>query len=704
MEGDAMSRGLYITGTGSRSGKSVVILGLMELLAGQAGNIGFFRPVAYPDARRDHAIQLISGVQKLRLAPESLCGCDYEEALEVIRGGHPANLHAQILEKYKSLEEQCDFVVCAGTDYTGVNAALELDFNVNISRNLGIPLLPVISGFARKPSEIVDSVNILAESLEAKNCDLFVIVVNHVDSKWLKESAFRLQNEAPEGVRAYVLPQHQLLEKPTVAEIARAFGGEVVYGEPEGLEREIHHYKVAAMELPRFLDELEDGTLVITTGDRSDIILGSLVADASGTYPQVAGLILSGGMKPAPQIRRLLEGLRRSPVPLISVAEDTFSSTMIVSSLRGKIGPENKRKIAVARSLFESSVDLSDIRERLTISRSPRVTPLMFEYELISRAKKKRQHIVLPEGTEGRVLMAAEILLLRGVVDVTLLGEEKEAREKIAELGPSMPGANIIDPASSDLREGFAETYYELRRHKGISKEMAFDLMADVSYFGTMMIHHGLADGMVSGAVHTTQHTIRPALEVIRTKPGCSIVSSVFLMCLPDRVLVYGDCAVNPDPNAQQLAEIAISAASTSEMFGIEPRIAMLSYSTGESGKGADVEKVREATRIAKQMRPDLKLEGPIQYDAAVDPDVAKVKMPESEVAGRATVFVFPDLNTGNNTYKAVQRSASAVAIGPVLQGLNKPVNDLSRGCTVADIVNTVAITAIQAQAGKETP
>jgi phosphate acetyltransferase len=699
-----MSQGLYITGTGPKSGKAVVILGFMELLAGQTGNIGFFRPVAYPDAERDHAIQLISKVQKLKLAPELLCGCAYEEALEVIRGGHASELHAQILEKYKSLEAQCDFVLCAGTDYTGVNTALELDFNVNIARNLGIPLLPVVSGFARTPSEIVDSVNILSESLDAKNCDCFAIVVNHVDVKWAEESTFRLQNEVPEGLRAYAIPQHSLLEKPTVAEITRAFGGEVVYGEPEGLEREIHHYKIASMELPRFLDELEEGSLVITTGDRSDIILGSLLADLSRTYPQVAGLILSGGTKPAPQVKQLLEGLRKSPVPLISVAENTFSTALAVSSLRSKIGPENKRKIAVARNLFESSVDISDIRKRLTISRASRTTPLMFEYELISRAKKDRQHIVLPEGTEERVLKAAEILLLRGVVELTILGSVQEVKEKIAELGLSMPGARIIDPASSDLREGFGESYYELRKHKGISKEMAFDLMADVSYFGTMMIHHGHAGGMVSGAVHTTQHTIRPALEIIRTKPGCSIVSSVFLMCLPDRVLVYGDCAVNPDPNARQLAEIAISAASTSEMFGIEPRVAMLSYSTGESGKGAEVEKVREATQIAKQLRPDLKLEGPIQYDAAVDPEVAKVKMPQSEVAGKATVFIFPDLNTGNNTYKAVQRSASAVAIGPVLQGLNKPVNDLSRGCTVTDIVNTVAITAIQAQAGKDSP
>ncbi len=696
-----MSRGLYITGTGPGSGKSVVVLGIMELLARRTANIGFFRPVAYPDAEQDHSIQLISRAQKLKFSSDLLYGCTSEEALKVIRGGHAAELPAQILEKYKSLESQCDFVVCAGTDYTGVNAALEFDFNTNIARNLGIPLLPVINAFGRTPDEIVGAVKIMAEILESKNCDVFAIVANHVDANWKEETALKLRDEL-KAIRSYAIPQNLLLEKPTVGEIARALGGEVVYGEAQGLEREIHNYKIGAMELPNFLDNLEVGSLVITSGDRSDIIVGALLADAAGTYPQVAGLVLTGGMKPAPQVKKLLEGLRKSPVPLISVSEDTFSSTTLINSLRGKIGPENKRKIAVAQRLFESSVNIPDIREALMISRSSRTTPVMFEYQLISRARMSRQHIVLPEGTEERVLRAAEILLLRGVVDITLLGAVQEVQEKITGLGLSVPGAKIIDPASSDLREKFADTYFELRKHKGISREMAFDQMADVSYFGTMMIHHGSADGMVSGAVHTTQHTIRPALEVIRTQPGVSVVSSVFLMCLPDRVLVYGDCAVNPDPNAQQLAEIAISSAATSEMFGIEPRVAMLSYSTGESGKGADVDKVREATRIAKQLRPDLKLEGPIQYDAAIDPEVAKVKMPQSEVAGHATVFIFPDLNTGNNTYKAVQRSASAVAIGPVLQGLNKPVNDLSRGCTVTDIVNTVAITAIQAQAGKD--
>jgi phosphate acetyltransferase len=333
------------------------------------------------------------------------------------------------------------------------------------------------------------------------------------------------------------------------------------------------------------------------------------------------------------------------------------------------------------------------------VTPSTRMTPLQFEQELIDRAKADRRHVVLPEGNDDRILQAAEQLLRRGVVDLTILGGEEQVRARAAALGLDLGGARLVDPATSPWREEFAQTYYQLRKHKGVALTLARDSMVDVAYFGTMMVHAGLADGMVSGAAHTTAHTIRPAFEVIRTAPGTSIVSSVFFMCLADRVLVYGDCAVVPNPDAEQLADIAVSAAGTAAMFGIEPRIAMLSYSTGESGAGEDVDKVRKATTIARGQRPDLPIEGPIQYDAAIDPEVARTKLPGSPVAGRATVFVFPDLNTGNNTYKAVQRSARAVAIGPVLQGLRRPVNDLSRGALVADIVNTVAITAIQAQA-----
>jgi phosphate acetyltransferase len=452
------------------------------------------------------------------------------------------------------------------------------------------------------------------------------------------------------------------------------------------------------MELPNFLDNLQESSLIITPGDRSDMILGSILSDSSNTYPQIAGLLLSGNLKPAPQIERLIKGLSTAPVPVFMVDTDTFTTAINASAVPGVIVPGSKRKIAAALGIVEEYVNLSELEKRISGTPSMGITPLMFEYELIKRAKSEKQHIVMPEGSDERVLRASEILNLRGVVALTLLGQPDEIRQKISNLGLSLEEVKIVDPAESEMRETFAQTYYELRRHKGISEQMAYDTMADVSYFGTMMVHRGEADGMVSGAVHTTQHTIRPSFEIIKTKPDCSIVSSVFLMCLADRVLVFGDCAVNPNPTSEQLADIAISSAETARMFGIEPCVAMLSYSTGESGKGADVDIVREATQIAKKLRPDLKLEGPMQYDAAVDTGVAEAKMPGSDVAGNATVLVFPDLNTGNNTYKAVQRSASAVAIGPVLQGLNKPVNDLSRGCTISDIVNTVAITAVQAQ------
>lgn len=335
------------------------------------------------------------------------------------------------------------------------------------------------------------------------------------------------------------------------------------------------------------------------------------------------------------------------------------------------------------------------------MARSGRITPMMFEHELLEQARADRRRVVLPEGTEERVLRAADVLMRRDVCDLTLLGDPDAIRKKAADLGIDLADTRLIDPQTSELRQTFAERYAQLRAHRGVTVELAYDVVADVNYFGTLMVQEGLADGMVSGAVHSTAATVRPAFEIIKTEPGASIVSSVFFMCLADKVLVYGDCAVNPDPDAEQLADIAVQSAATAARFGVEPRIAMLSYSTGTSGSGADVDKVREATDLVRASRPDLSVEGPIQYDAAVEPSVAATKLPGSEVAGRATVLVFPDLNTGNNTYKAVQRSAGAVAVGPVLQGLRKPVNDLSRGALVQDIVNTVAITAIQAQ-GKE--
>ncbi len=699
-----MSKSLYVAGAAPRSGKSIVSLGFMELLSASAGRVGFFRPVVVD--QNDPAIALMSARYDLREPPEALFGCTEAEARDLVADGEEEELITRVLGRFRALEERFDQVVVEGTDFSISIPGLEFDFNAELARHLGCPVVPVLSGAQRSSAELADQVRVVVSSLADRGCDVLAAVVNRVARRQRDAIALDLK-AAVASTPVYVLPEHPILDMPTVGEVATALGAERLGGPADALNREIAHFKVAAMELPHFLDHLEEGSLVIAPGDRADIILGCLVADRSLAYPQVAGMVLTGGLLPEPQIRRLIDGLGNISITMLGVAGDTFSTAMAVGAVESHLGPDNPRKVAAALGVLEGHIDGPELCDRINLKRPARVTPLQFEYELIQRAKRRRMHIVLPEGNEERVLRAAEILRLREVADLTLLGEPARIRRRIATLGLRLPDLPIIDPARSPLRERYAEALYMARRHKGITHQMAWDMVEDLSYFGTMMVHTGDADGMVSGAVHTTQHTIRPAFQVIRTAPGHNLISSVFLMSLPDRVLVYGDCAVNPDPSAEELAEIAISSARTAARFGIEPRVAMLSYSTGSSGEGAAVEKVRSAVRIARARAPDLKLDGPIQYDAAVDVAVARTKLPESEVAGRATVFIFPDLNTGNNTYKAVQRTSGAVAIGPILQGLNKPVNDLSRGCTVADIVNTVAITAIQAagdQSVGETP
>ncbi len=693
-----MSNKLYIASMEARSGKSVVALGVMEMLSRRLNKIGFFRPVI-PDVAQDNNINLIRSRYLLEQPYEAMYAFNHDQAQDMVADGKYDTLLKTVLSKFKALERQCKYVVCEGTDYSGVSSAFEFDFNAEVANNLGCPILVVLNGRGKIPADIIEAVRFARESFESHGCTIMATIVNRVDLEDTGQLEEQMTAEASVAGPVYILPEDPLLSKPTVGEIATALKCRILQGDVDVLNREVHNIKIAAMNLPHFLDYVTDGTLIMTPGDRSDVILGSLAATVSETYPNISGLLLTGGLTLHPQVQRLIEGIRKaSPIPILSVDTDTYITAINASSVRAGLTPENDRKIASALGLFESHVNIAEIEARIEVVRSTRVTPVMFEYELIERAGADKQHIVLPEGDEERILRASEILLRRKVVDLTLLGESEKIQQKISGLGLNLEGVNCIDPLKSSQLEDYAHIFYEMRKHKGISEEMARDTMTDVGYFGTMMVHTGAADGMVSGAIHTTGDTIRPALQIIRTRPGFSIVSSVFLMCLADRVLVYGDCAVNPDPNAEQLADIAISSADTAAIYGIEPRVAMCSYSTGLSGKGAEVDKVRNATRIAKERRPDLKIEGPIQYDAAVDAGVARTKLPQSEVAGRATVFIFPDLNTGNNLYKAVQRSANAVAIGPILQGLNKPVNDLSRGCTIPDIVNTVAITAIQAQ------
>ncbi|HWV49280.1 MAG TPA: phosphate acetyltransferase, partial [Microbacterium sp.] len=523
--------------------------------------------------------------------------------------------------------------------------------------------------------------------------------VNRADPDAAADTIDAVHAVQSEATPVWAIPEDRSLVAPSIRGILNAVDGRLVKGDDDLLAREALSVVVAGMSMVNVLPRLTADSVVIIPADRTEVLLAALLADASGTFPSIAGIVLNGPFSLPESIEKLLDGLA-SRVPIIATDLGTYDTAVRVMGARGRLAADSRRRYDTALGLFQTHVDISELTRLLGLAEATVVTPLMFEYGLIERARSDRKRIVLPEGGDDRILRAAATLLARDVAELTILGDEPAIRARAVELGVDIAAAQIISTTDPSYVERFAAEYARLRAHKGVTLAQAADTVTDVSYFGTMMVHLGLADGMVSGAAHTTAHTIRPSFEIIKTRPGVDVVSSVFLMALSDRVLVYGDCAVIPDPTSAQLADIAISSAETARQFGIDPRVAMLSYSTGESGSGADVDKVREATALVRERAPELLVEGPIQYDAAADAAVAKAKLPGSDVAGRATVFVFPDLNTGNNTYKAVQRSAGAVAIGPVLQGLNKPINDLSRGALVDDIVNTVAITAIQAQGG----
>ena len=698
-----MLKNLYIATNAPRSGKSLISLGIMEILSRRVERLGFFRPIIRQTETPDNDIELMRQRYQLQAPHESLYGMGLDEARSLASQGRSDEVLTQVFTRYKELERQCDFVLCEGSDLTGLATSLEFDFNAQIATQIDAPVIVVANGFEKSRRETLTLTRLLKESFEDEGCHLLAIMLNRVPKAIIEDVKADLRQQWTHDTLVYALPEKKALGRPTISRVAEALNAKHLCGTEGNLNRLVRSNMVAANELSNFLSRINDGDLIITPGDRADLIVGSLAAFQSATLPKVAGLILTGGLQPAPVVRRLIEGFEDA-LPIYSVETGTYETATRVGEVADTIAPDNGPKVATALGHFEEHVDLQTLAGLFEIARSERVTPVMFQYNLIERAHAEKKRVVLPEGKDERILRATEILLRRNVVDITLLGQETGIRLLAEEIGVDLAGADIIDPISSPWLDNYAWTYFDLRSHKGITLEQARDNMLSVSYFGTMMVYKGSADAMVSGAIHTTGNTIRPALEFIKVHPSRRVASSVFFMCMADQVQVFGDCAINPDPNYEELADIAIASADTAQSFGVEPRIAMLSYSSGASGKGEDVDKVRAATERVRTLRPDLMIEGPIQFDAAVDPGVAQQKCPGSEVAGRATVFIFPDLNTGNNTYKAVQRSANVIAMGPVLQGLRKPVNDLSRGCTVADIVNTVAITAIQAQSEKTTP
>ncbi|MDI9366478.1 MAG: phosphate acetyltransferase [Flavobacterium sp.] len=695
-----MTRGVFIATTDTNSGKSLIAIGLMNKLRGLYKNVAYFKPIVkhYPNQSANSHIDTITSYFSLQDKKSDMFAFTRDEVMRLRSEGNESKIIDTIIAKYKKLEDTHNFVIVEGTDFETEGNTFELKINVEIAKNLGIPAILVINGDNRTVDEAVDYMLTSVNSFAISEVQVLASIINKANEKDIEAIKQICKVRLPKETLFSCIPYHKGLSSPTVKEITESVGGNFLFGK-EFSDNLVSKYIVGAMQLRNLLPRLENNTLIVTPGDRGDIILAALQANLSKNYPRVAGIILTGGLLPEEPITKLIEGLE-NVFPIVWVTTGTFDTVAKVSTTKSHIYADNKNKIETAITEFNKHVDVSSIEARIEAFVPEGITPHMFQYQLVKRAVSNKKHIVLPEGDDDRIIIAASRLINQGIVNLTIIGVAANMQAAVTRLNLNfdLSKVTIVNPKTSTRFEYYAQTLYELRKSKNVTLDMARDLMADVSYFGTMMVYLGEADGMVSGANHTTQHTIRPALQFVKTKPGVSTVSSVFFMCLPDRVSVFGDCAVNPNPTAAQLAEIAITSAESSKMFGIEPKIAMLSYSSGSSGQGEEVEKVRAATQIVKLQRPDLVIEGPIQYDAAVDPTVGKQKLPNSAVAGQASVLIFPDLNTGNNTYKAVQRETGAIAIGPMLQGLNKPVNDLSRGCTVDDIFNTVVITAIQAQ------
>ncbi len=689
---------LFITTHEPSTGSHLVSMGLMSILKQKINKVAFFRPIIESESTKDESIDFMIEHFNIDMPYKKAYGLTIKEVEHKIATGKQHELFEEIIEHFKTLEREYDFVLCQGIPQSLFHVALDFDLNIEMAKHISSPIVNVVNGYNEDAKGVIEKLNIEAHAIKDEGCAHFASFANRLSEEVVK--TLEAQKEQVLDVPLFCLPQIEDLALPTMREVKDALGSDLLLGEDKDLMRVVKHVSVGAMSAEHFLDRLDDSSLIIVPGDRFEIILTAIAANYSKSYPSIAGIVINGDFSLAnSSMLKLLKGIKEfEDVPVLTCPKNSFETALLIDSIKPKITAKSHRKIALALGVFSKQVPMSAIEEAIDTTSASSITPVMFEYSLFETARANKKKIVLPESEDDRVLQAVEILLRRHVVDVILLGDKEKVLHRANALGLDIKEANIIDPKTSPLKEEFVNSFYELRKHKGLTLPVAKDTMEIPTYFATMMVHLGYADGMVSGAVNTTADTIRPALQIIKTKPGISVVSSVFFMCLDTKVLVYGDCAVNQHPNEDQLSQIATSSAETAKLFGIEPKVAMLSYSTGNSGSGEEVELVRNATNIVKEKNPELLVEGPIQYDAAIDMKVASKKLPGSKVAGQATVFIFPDLNTGNNTYKAVQRSSGALAIGPVLQGLKKPINDLSRGCLVEDIVNTVAITAIQAQ------
>ncbi|HLP39264.1 phosphate acetyltransferase [Lacibacter sp.] len=691
-----MNRSVYIITPSNQSGKSIISLGLMQMLQRTTPRVAFFKPVVEDKEAKDNHIDAVLSHFKIPMEYEEAYAFSRSELNELRNQGRINYVYDEIIEKYKKLEERFDFVLVEGSDFNEETSVFEVDFNASLATSLGMPALLVIKDNFDSVDELVEHVQLQLHSFMAKNIKIIGVFVSRC-TKDVAVAEKALKARLPKELIVALIPNSEELGHPTMKEIADELKAHVLFGSDK-LDAIARNSIIGGMQLANYLNRISPDCVAVMPGDRSDLVIGTMLANMSPNYPRVAGLVLTGGFLPERSVVNLMDGTQQT-LPVLAVSTGTFETASRIANIQPKIYAGNEYKIRLAIDIFESSVGTDALSEKINSVKSEAITPIMFQHNLLAKAKKAQTHIVLPESEDERILKAASRLAKDKIGFFTLLGKADEVKARVKDLGLYWDDERIkiVDPMTSNKYEDYYTTLYELRKAKGMEITAAADLMTDPSYYGTMMVYKGDADGMVSGAAHTTAHTIKPALQFVKTRKGFNTVSSVFFMLLPDRVVLYGDCAIVPNPTAEQLAEIAISSADSATTFGIETaRVAMLSYSSGTSGTGEEVEKVRSATAIVKQRRPDILVEGPIQYDAAVDPAVGRSKMPGSEVAGQANVLIFPDLNTGNNTYKAVQRETGALAVGPMLQGLNKPINDLSRGATIDDIYNTVVITAIQ--------
>lgn len=686
-----INNSVFIFSNDLYSGKSLATFGIMQIIMKKKHCVTFFRPIieeSYYRLKDNHIFSVINFF-KLKIYYEEAFCFTKKEAIFLYNYGYKHKIYDHIFIKHKELEESFDFVLVEGQSCPNDNYYFYSKMNTDIAKHLHLPIILVING-ANK------NIKTIYYHIRNQHVDFIILVINKTLIPFQVIQSY-LSHYLPTEVVVFTIPPDDILDKPTLMEIQKEFNAELLIGDKYDFNKITINYIVNSMVCRNPLIYLKEDFLIITQGNRIDLILETLIANISSTFGHISAIILTGTFLPKKTFFSIMKGVPNF-IPILAVYCDTLEAAQRIASIKPQISPHNMVKLQQSINIFKDNVDNPLFFEKITFLKYNYITPQMFYYNVFKKSKIAQKHIVLPEGMEERILRAASLFTKEGLGKVTILGDPKKIIDKVNRLGIYWEQERImlLDPVYSHFYEDFYNTLYLLRKEKGLQFTEAKNLMLDASYFGTMMVYKGLADGMVSGAENTTANTIRPALQFIKTSPNINTVSSIFFMLLSDRVIVYGDCAIVPDPTAEQLADIAIASAKTAENFGFEPKVALLSYSSAHSASGKQVEKVRKATEIVKNRAPQLLVEGPIQYDAAVDPLVAKKKMPNSSVAGSANVFIFPDLNTGNNTYKAVQRETKSLAIGPVIQGLNKPINDLSRGASVEDIYHTLLITSIQ--------